>query len=270
MATILMCEPKFYGIEYEINPWMSRARGANHQIAVRQWQQLHRTITQHCAARVELIEPQPQLPDMVFTANAGLVMGKTFISSNFRFPVRAGEKQYFDAWFASHGYEVHQLDPELFFEGAGDMLFWPAAVGAEKLLFGGYHFRSDIRSHLAVSEMLGIEVLSVMLVDPRFYHLDTCFCPLENGVLIWYPPAFDQYAQQVIEANIPERIEVSEAEALRFACNAVSIGEHVIIPASCDELAAELQRFSLVPHQVNLSEFLKAGGSAKCLTLRLD
>ena len=118
--------------------------------------------------------------------------------------------------------------------------------------------------------MLGIEVLSVMLVDPRFYHLDTCFCPLENGVLIWYPPAFDQYAQQVIEANIPERIEVSEAEALRFACNAVSIGEHVIIPASCDELAAELQRFSLVPHQVNLSEFLKAGGSAKCLTLRLD
>ncbi|PYL41380.1 MAG: amidinotransferase, partial [Verrucomicrobia bacterium] len=144
MRELLLCAPDYYGIEYEINPWMSRARGAKTDLAKAQWQGLHKTLTS-LEAKVELVPPQPKLPDMVFTANAGLTVGQKFIPSNFRHQERAGEAPYFVQWMKEHGYEILALPENLYFEGEGDALF-----GGEAALFCGYKFRSDIQSHRAV------------------------------------------------------------------------------------------------------------------------
>jgi N-dimethylarginine dimethylaminohydrolase len=259
-----MCPPTYYNIEYEINPWMSRFKTAHAEIAQAQWQNLHRTLTQACAAAVELIEPVQGLPDLVFTANAGLIHGNAFILSRFRFPVRSGEEPVFAAWFRTHAFEVFELPADIFFEGAGDALW----CGDQ--LFAGYHFRSEIASHAAVGEIIGRRVLSLQLVDPRYYHLDTCFCPLSDGSVIYYPPAFDAYARRVIQEYVRHRIEVTDADAARFGCNAVCVDRHVVVSAGCTKLMNDLSDAGFKCHPVNLSEYLKSGGSAKCLTLRLD
>src|SRR5580658_789926 len=168
---ILMCPPDHYDIEYEINPWMSRSRGSNSQRAHQQWQALHDAL-RSLGVTVELLVPQPGLPDLVFTANAGLMFGSRFFSSRFRHEVRARETPHFDAWFAEHGFTVEHLPEGIFFEGAGDALF------CGPTLFAGYRIRSDVQGHQWLGKVLQKHVLPVELVNPFFYHLDTCFCPL--------------------------------------------------------------------------------------------
>lgn len=258
-----MCPPDHYGIEYEINPWMSVRRGADRALVRQQWDGLHRFLTAELQVRVELIAPVEGLPDMVFTANAGLVYEGRFIRSNFRYPQRAGEAAHFEAWFAERGYEVVRLPESLFFEGEGD-----AFIVGERL-FAGYRFRSEIRSHTAISELLEKEALSLELVDPRFYHLDTCFCPLREDLVVYYPDAFDAYANRVIEATLPNRIVVTPEEALRFGCNASVIGRGVVINRGCADLGRQLKAAGYAVYEMDLSEFIKAGGSAKCLMLYL-
>jgi N-dimethylarginine dimethylaminohydrolase len=260
---ILMCSPEYYGIEYEINPWMSRSRGSTPEVAHRQWDDLYQTLNR-LGVDVELMKPQPRLPDLVFTANAGLVFRDRFISSQFRHDVRARESPYFDAWFGEHAFTVEHLPKDLFFEGAGDALF------CGPILFAGYRIRSDARSHQQVAEMIGRRVLAVELVNPRFYHLDTCFCPIAPGLAIYHPAAFDEYGRKVLKTHIPDLIEVRDEEAHRFGCNAVVVGKTVITNTGCEQLADDLKSRGYDTVQVKLDEFLKAGGSAKCLTLRLD
>jgi len=264
MPNLLMCPPTYYGIEYEINPWMSRLRGAEPGVAHAQWTHLRDVLAGPCGAKLEFVEPRPGLPDLVFTANAGLVVGPRVILSRFRFPARSGEEPVFREWFAAHGFEVIALPEDVFFEGAGDALF------CGEHLFCGYHFRSEIRSHDLIARRLGRRILSLQLVDPRFYHLDTCFCPLRPGQAMYYPRAFDDYARRVLAANIDDLIEVDEPDALRFGGNAVCLDEHIILPAGCTRLVGDLSSRGYRIHPVNLSEYLKAGGAAKCLTLRLD
>jgi N-dimethylarginine dimethylaminohydrolase len=265
MATprILMCPPDYYGIEYEINPWMSRARGAATDRARAQWHALHDALVR-LGVVIELMTPQPGLPDLVFTANAGLVFGQRFFSSRFAHPERQRETPHFDAWFAEHGFTVEHLPDGVYFEGAGDALF------CGPTLFAGYRIRSHAAGHLHLGNVLERRVLPVELVDPRFYHLDTCFCPLAPGEAIYYPPAFDDYGRRVLETQIPKLIPVVDDEANRFACNAVVIGKKVIVNAGSDRLAADLRAAGYESISVELDEFIKAGGSAKCLTLRLD
>jgi N-dimethylarginine dimethylaminohydrolase len=260
---ILMCSPDYYGIEYEINPWMSKHRGAAPERAHAQWRKLHQALV-GLGVKVELMTPQPGLPDLVFTANAGLVFKDQFYSSRFRHEVRARETPHFDSWFAAHGFTVHTLPEGTFFEGAGDALFCGAS------LFAGYRIRSDVQGHQYLGQALGRQVLPVELINPYFYHLDTCFCPLAPGEALWYPGAFDAYGRRVMEANIPKLLPVAEAEALRFGCNAVVVGKTVVLNAGCEQLAADLAALGYTPVQVELDEFIKSGGSAKCLTLRLD
>jgi N-dimethylarginine dimethylaminohydrolase len=260
---ILMCPPDYYGIEYEINPWMSRARGSTPERARRQWNALYQALL-GLGVTVELLEPQKGLPDLVFTANAGLMFGQRFFSSRFRYEVRARESPYFDHWFASHGYQVEHLPEGPFFEGAGDALF------CGDILFAGYRIRSDVRGHQYIGTAIKKRVLTVELVDPRFYHLDTCFCPLAPGEAIYYPPAFDGYGRKVLEAHIPHLLTATDNEALRFGCNAVVVGKKVVLNTGCERLAADLRERGYETVAVELGEFLKAGGSAKCLTLRLD
>ncbi len=260
---ILMCPPDFYGIEYEINPWMSRSRGADSARAVRQWQALHDTLIS-LGVKVSLLEPVPGLPDMVFTANAGIVFRDRFISARFRHDVRAGESPHDERWFEAAGFSVERVPEGMFFEGAGDALF------CGPTLFGGYRIRSDVRSHQYVARLIGCEVLPMELVNPRFYHLDTCFCPLEPGTAIWYPPALDRYGQEVARQNIADLIDVTHEESLRFACNAVVLRRTVLVPAGCAALRRALESRHFEVRELELDEFLKAGGSAKCLTLRVD
>lgn len=260
---ILMCPPDHYGIEYEINPWMSRSRGAEVARAHAQWRGLHDALIR-LGVQVELMTAQKGLPDLVFTANAGLVHKNRFFSSQFRHEVRARESPHFDAWFAAHGFTVEHLPGGMFFEGAGDALY------CGRTLFAGYRIRSDVAGHQYLGKALSCQVLPLELVDPRFYHLDTCFCPLAPGEAIWFPPAFDSYGRKVIAGHIPRLLAVEEAEAARFACNAVVVGKTVIVNAGSHQLGEGLAAWGYEPIFLELDEFIKAGGSAKCLTLRLD
>ncbi|HEU4753458.1 MAG TPA: arginine deiminase-related protein [Armatimonadota bacterium] len=260
---LLMCPPTHYSVVYEINPWMSRSRPASRQRALGQWERLHHLLGE-LRAEVECVEPRADWPDMVFTANAGLVRGRVAIPSRFRHPERRGEEPYFRSWFQQHGYDLRDLPEDRFFEGEGDALF------CGDTLFAGYFWRSDVHSHRLVGEILGVRVLSLQLTDPHFYHLDTCFCPLGPETAAYYPPAFDEYAQRVLAANIPHLVAVEPDEAERFACNAVVLGKEVALNTGCPRFEEQLRGLGFRTHATPLDEFLKAGGSAKCLTLHLD
>lgn len=266
MSRLLVCPPDYFCIDYEINPWMSRANGVDRAAAVRQWHRLMEVLERDVGAVLERMKPAPGLPDLVFTANAGIVVGRKAVPSRFRFPERQREEAHFEGWFREHGYDILTLDPGMYFEGAGDLLGFPNAW------FGGYRQRSEFGAFPILSELFEREILPLELVDGRFYHLDTCFCPLSGGELLYYPPAFDHYAQSTIAERIPaaRRLPVPEAEALKFACNAVCVGKHVVLPAGCPETMMWLTRRGYEPHTVPLDEFMKSGGSAKCLTLALD
>jgi N-dimethylarginine dimethylaminohydrolase len=258
-----MCPPDFYGIEYEINPWMSRSRGSQSDVARAQWRRLHDTLA-GLGVSVELLEPVRGLPDLVFTANAGLMFKNQLYSSRFRHAERAKESPVNDAWFAAHAFKVEHFPEGQYHEGAGDALF------CGDVLFAGYRIRSDVHGHLWLGERIGKRVLPLELVNPYYYHLDTCFCPLAPGEAIWFPGAFDDYGRTVIRSHIPRLLEATEPEARRFGCNAVVVGKRVITNTGCDRLEAGLRAWGYEPIAVELDEFLKAGGSAKCLTLRLD
>ena len=266
MSHLLMCPPDYFGIEYEINPWMRLSNQSNPDRARAQWCHLTQVLQNETGAKLEFMTPIPGLPDLVFTANAGAVHDGTAVPSRFRYPERQQEEQHFMEWFTQHGYDVIPLDQGMFFEGAGDLLGFPDCW------IGGYRQRSDIRAYDQLSEIFRNRILAVELVDQRFYHLDTCFCPLSGGELLYYPPAFDTYAQTVIASQVaPEqRFAVPPFEADRFACNAVCVDRHVILPTGCPDTMAWLTANGYTPHPVELDEFLKAGGSAKCLTLTLD
>ena len=260
---ILMCPPDFYGIEYEINPWMSRQRQSNPAAAAAQWKSL-KQLLENAGAQIELLPPKPGLPDLVFTANAALIYRRTAVMARFRHPERQAEVPLDEAWLADQHFEIRHVPEDLHFEGAGDALF------CGDTLFAGYRIRSHARGHQQIGQMLGCRVIPLELVDPFYYHLDTCFCPLSPTQAIYYPPAFDDYGRAAMKADVPELIEVLPDEACRFACNAVVVGRTVTTNTGCPQLQAALRARDFATEETLLDEFVKAGGSAKCLTLRLD
>jgi N-dimethylarginine dimethylaminohydrolase len=260
---ILMCPPDFYGIHYEINPWMDMSRQADHSVAVEQWRALHDHIV-NCGATVSLLTPIEGLPDLVFTANAAMIFRRQALVSRFRHRQRQGEEPYNRRWLSENGFEIVEAPENFSFEGAGDALF------CGDTLYAGYRMRSDAAGHQQIGRLLGCRVIPVELIDARYYHLDTCFCPLAAGEAIWYPAAFDEYGQRAIRDLVPKLIEAERHDAERFACNAVVIGKNVITNTGCEQLHAGLAARGYEPIATPLDEFVKAGGSAKCLTLRLD
>ncbi len=262
----LMCPPDLYTVDYVINPWMEgNIHKSSRETAIQQWHGLHKLLKE--SAQIECITPQAGLPDMVFTANAGLVVGRRFVLSRFLHRERRGEEPFFKQWFAEQGFEVFELPADLPFEGAGDAL-WDRDG---KRLWAAYGFRSELDSHPHLARWLECEVLSLRLIDPRFYHLDTCLCPLEGGYLLYYPPAFDARSNRLIEQRVPaeKRIAVNEADAARFACNAINLGRRIIFNEAGGDLKTRLEGLGFSVCETPLSEFIKAGGAAKCLTLRL-
>ncbi|EHC09660.1 TIGR00300 family protein [Fischerella thermalis] len=262
----LMCPPDHYDVDYVINPWMEgNIHKSSRDRAVQQWHQLYHILKEH--AIVDLVPPQKGWPDMVFTANAGLVLGDTVVLSRFLHKERQGEEPYFKQWFEENGYKVYELPKDLPFEGAGDALLDREG----RWLWAGYGFRSELDSHPYLAKWLDIEVLSLRLIDDRFYHLDTCFCPLTDGYLLYYPAAFDSYSNRLIEMRVaPEkRIAIDEADAVNFACNAVNVDRIVIMNKASNPLKERLADVGFEIIETPLTEFLKAGGAAKCLTLRV-
>ncbi|XGV96889.1 MAG: TIGR00300 family protein [Leptolyngbya sp. BL-A-14] len=262
----LMCAPDHYDVDYVINPWMEgNVHKSSRDRAVDQWQQLFHVLKDH--AIVDLVKPEKGVPDMVFTANAGLVLGDTAVLSRFFHKERQGEEPFFKAWFEDHGFTVHELPKDLPFEGAGDALFDREG----RWLWAGYGFRSELDSHPYLARWLDIEVLSLRLMDERFYHLDTCFCPLTDGYLLYYAPAFDAYSNRLIEMRVPEakRIAIGEEDAVNFSCNAVNIDHTIVLNKASDKLKHRLSEAGFQVIETPLTEFLKAGGAAKCLTLRV-
>ncbi len=262
----LMCAPDHYDVDYVINPWMEgNIHKSSRDRAVEQWNKLYNVIKNH--AIVDLVTPQKGWPDMVFSANAGLVLGENVVLSRFLHKERQGEEPYFQQWFENNGFKVYTLPKDLPFEGAGDALLDREG----RWLWAGYGFRSELDSHPYLAKWLDIEVISLRLMDERFYHLDTCFCPLANGYLLYYPGAFDSYSNRVIEMRVaPEkRIAIAEADAVNFACNAVNIESIVIMNKASDSLKSRLAEVGFQVIETPLTEFLKAGGAAKCLTLRV-
>ena len=263
----LMCPPEYFDVSYIINPWMhGNMRKIDNALAKVQWRALYDILCDR--ATVRLVLPQPGSPDMVFTANAGLLRGKKFLLSRFRFPERQYEEPYYADWFMDRGFDVTYMPRDVPFEGAGDALFDREA----DRLWMAYGHRSVIGAVGEIEKLYGVNVVALKLVDQRFYHLDTCFCPLEGGKLIYYPPAFDAASQKTIEKLVPahRRFAISEGDALQFACNAVNVGKAVVVNRASKDFIEGLGRLGYEVVQTPLSEFMKAGGSAKCLTLRLD
>ncbi|MBZ8180615.1 bifunctional arginine dihydrolase/ornithine cyclodeaminase [Oscillatoria salina] len=262
----LMCPPDHYDVDYVINPWMEgNIHKSSRDRAVDQWYKLYHNLKDR--AIVDLVTPAQGWPDMVFTANAGLVLGKNVVLSRFLHKERQGEEPYFKKWFEDNGYTVYELPKDLPFEGAGDALLDREG----RWLWAGYGFRSELDSHSYIAKWLDIEVLSLRLIDERFYHLDTCFCPLTGGYLLYYPPAFDAYSNALIERRVPaeKRLAIEETDAVNFACNAVNVNSTVVMNKASDELKKCLANVGFEVVETQLTEFLKAGGAAKCLTLRV-
>jgi ornithine--oxo-acid transaminase len=265
--TYLMCFPKFYDVAYVINPWMTgNLHAASGDRSIEQWRRLYKTLCN--IADVVLVDPEPGLPDMVFTANAGLEHNGVVMPSRFVHPERRPEEASFRSWFLKEGYEIVDLPQKIYFEGEGDALFSSNA----EVLWAGYGMRTDRESHPWIARTFGIKVISLHLIDPRFYHLDTCFAPLEDGYIFYYPPAFDKPSVAQIEQFYPpdKRIMVNEDDACRFACNAISIGSTIVLNEVSRELKTQLEAAGFNVLMLPLDEFLKAGGAAKCLVMKLS
>tara|TARA_Y100000034_G_scaffold136971_1_gene217764 strand:- start:5686 stop:6489 length:804 start_codon:yes stop_codon:yes gene_type:complete len=262
----LLCNPAFFGIEYSINPWMNPSNDANRATAIAQWGYL-RDKLEDLGVDLHYMEPQNGLPDMVFTANAGVVAGDKFYPSRFRHPERQGEEGYFINWFEKNGYEIHDIivesDDDLFCEGAGDIL------EAHGVYWNGHGFRSDPAPGFRIyKESFKDHFLAnLKLTCPDFYHLDTCLCPLKRGVVIANLHAFDEESAGLINYLSDTVIQPPETECRNFACNSVVLDDDVIMPDGCPATAREVEKHGFKVHHVPMSEFIKSGGACKCLTL---
>jgi len=260
----LMCRPTYFDVTYEINPWMDVTRYTDTATAIAQWERLYE---QYLAwgHTVELIDPIPGLPDMVYAANGAMVVDGIVYSAKFRYPERAAEAPAYQKWFADRGFVTHTA--EHVNEGEGDMLM------AGDVILGGSGFRTDPRAHRELAELTGREVVTLELVDPRWYHLDTALTALngtpDQPLVAYYPPAFSERSQGVLRERFPDAIIATERDALVLGLNSVSDGYHVVHSAAAVDFPAQLREHGFEPVAIDTSELLKGGGGAKCCTLEI-
>jgi N-dimethylarginine dimethylaminohydrolase len=255
-----MTAPAFFAVEYAINPWMDTTTPVDTALAVRQWENLLETYRRF-GHTVELVDPVAGLPDMVYAANGGLIVDGTAVVARFAYPQRAGEAVAYADWMTTHGFEprhTHYVN-----EGQGDLL----VIGST--ILAGYGFRTDLQAHDEIAQITGMPVVSLELVDPRFYHLDTALAVLDDTTIAFYPPAFSDEARGRLLELYPDAIEVATADAYVLGLNAVSDGRHVVLPATATGFARQLVDAGYEPVPVDLSELLKGGGSIKCCTLEV-
>ncbi|MER7864194.1 dimethylargininase [Amycolatopsis japonica] len=255
-----MCPPEHFEVSYSINPWMEPDKPTDAPLALVQWDRLRARLVS-LGHRVDVVPPRPGLPDMVFAANAATVIDGRVLAARYRHPQRSGEEPAYQAWFAEHGYPVRQAG--FVNEGEGDML----PTGAR--ILAGTGFRTDHRAHAEAADHFGLPVVTLHLVDPYFYHLDTALAVLDHEEIMYYPGAFSPDSQALLRELYPDAILADEADAAVFGLNAISDGEHVLLPQSAVHLTESLRAAGFTPIAVDLSELLKAGGAAKCCALEL-
>ncbi|CRZ16149.1 amidinotransferase [Mycolicibacterium neworleansense] len=255
-----MTAPEHFTVEYAINPWMDISTPVDTSLALAQWDAL-RQVYADLGHTVDLVTPRDGLPDMVYAANGGFLLGDTAVVARFAYPQRAGEADAYAEWMAAAGYRPVRTDHVN--EGQGDLLL----VGST--LLAGHGFRTDRRAHDEIAAITGLDVIGLELVDPRFYHLDTALAVLDDTTIAYYPPAFTDGARKRLTELFGDAIEVSSADAYVLGLNVVSDGRHVVMPAAATGFAGQLCQAGFEPIGVDLSELLKGGGSVKCCTLEL-
>ena len=257
----LMCRPEHFEVSYAINPWMDVTRGADRTLAVQQWEALRETYLR-LGHRVETIRPEPGLPDMVFAANGGFVVDGRALGARYTHAQRAAEGPVYLRRLVELGL-TDVAEPVCVNEGEGDFL----VVG--DLILAGTGFRTESGAHTEVQELFGLPVISLNLVDPRYYHLDTALAVLDERTVAYLPEAFSEGSRQVLRLLFPDAVLASPEDAAVLGLNAVSDGRNVVLSAQATGLISELRRRGFTPIGVDLSELLKAGGSAKCCTLEV-
>lgn len=260
LRSYAMTRPDHFAVRYAINPWMDPHRPVDVDRAVAQWQQLRDTY-RALGHQVSLVPSLPGLPDMVYAANGGLTVDGLAITARFAHPERAAEGPAYAQWFQSQGLTVHESAATN--EGEGDFL-----VVGDRIL-AGWGFRTDPTAHAEVARVTGREVISLELIDPRYYHLDTAIAVLADDEIAYYPDAFSPAARALLETLYPDAVLATEADAAAFGLNAVCDGLHVIMTDAAPALAAQFRSRGFEPIGVDLSELFKGGGSVKCCTLEI-
>jgi N-dimethylarginine dimethylaminohydrolase len=255
-----MTPPRFFAVDYAINPWMDTDTPVDTTVAVAQWKHL-RDIYLRLGHQVDLVAPVPGLPDMVYAANGGLILNGAAVVARFKYPQRQQESTAYRDWMRSHGYTPVQTQHVN--EGQGDLL----PVG--EMILAGTGFRTDPRAHTEIAAIFARPVITLQLVDPRFYHLDTALSVLDETTIAYYPPAFADCSRTQLETLFPDALVVDSADAYVFGLNAVSDGRHVVHPAAAVGFAEQLRQAGFEPIGVEMSELLKGGGSVKCCTLEV-
>ncbi|MGW2817879.1 dimethylargininase [Streptomyces sp. NPDC001415] len=257
----LMCRPSHFDVTYSINPWMDPSKPVDTELAVAQWERLH-SLYRELGHRVDLIDPVPGLPDMVYAANGATVVDGKVLGARFRNAERTAEGPAYLDWFRTNGFtDLH--DPEHINEGEGDFLVTGSWVLA------GRGFRSTPQGHAEAQEFFGRPVIGLELTDPRYYHLDTALAVLDTDEVMYHPQAFSPGSRAVLERLFPDAAIAAPQDAAAFGLNAVSDGLHVVLPEAATGLAEQLRARGFEPVGIDLSELLKGGGSVKCCTLEL-
>jgi N-dimethylarginine dimethylaminohydrolase len=255
-----MCPPTYFDVTYSINPWMRPGVPVDRVRAFHQWLDIKNSF-QRLGHSVEIVNPEPGLSDMVYAANGGLVIDGIAVRSRFLYAERRLESSVYASWLRDGGFQVDDLT--FVNEGEGDFLL------AGNTLIAGYGFRSDRRSHREIASHFDLPYLSLKLVDPNFYHLDTALCVLDDRLIAYYPAAFSSASQAALETYCPNAIKVSEEDALAFGLNSVSDGLNVVMPSGARSFARTLKEYGFRPVTVDIDQILLGGGGVKCCTLEL-
>jgi N-dimethylarginine dimethylaminohydrolase len=258
--TILMCRPEHFTVSYRINPWMHPEDPTDTSLALKQWTVLYETY-RDLGFTIKLIDPIPGLPDMVYAANGGFVLDGIAYGAKFHYSERQPEGPAYMEWFAANGYEV--AEPEETNEGEGDFLL----VGDVILAASG--FRSDTSSHQEIARVYNRDVISLQLVNPSFYHLDTALAVIDSDTIAYLPSAFDEASLEILRTRYPDAIIATEEDAAILGLNSFSDGHNVVIAEKAVTFARDLRERGYNPIGVDLSELLLGGGGVKCCTLEL-
>jgi N-dimethylarginine dimethylaminohydrolase len=260
MSQFYMCPPTYYDIEYSINPWMDTRNRVVRDRAMVQWATLVDTY-ERLGMQITIIEPIEGLPELTFPGDSIFLYGDLAIASNYRFEERFHEVPPLVTWFSERGFRIHRLPPDIHFEGNAEAILW------RDVILGGYGVRSDLAAYEIISSVLNVDVVPLRLLYP-FFHLDIALCPTGDKLIAYYPGAFDQESQATIEQIAECTIKVDKDEALRLACNTITIGDTVMLSSQeCPKFKAQLADSGYHVIDLDTSEFHKAGGGVKCLTL---
>nr|WP_200212417.1 dimethylargininase [Micromonospora veneta] len=259
-----MCSPEHFAVEYAINPWMDVTAPVDAELAVKQWDRLRETLV-GLGHEVHLLTPEAGLPDMVFAANGAFMVDGTVYGAQFKHEQRAAEAAVHRAFYESRGWRF--IAPSETNEGEGDFAYLPEAHGG--LVLAGHGFRTELPAHAEAQEALGRPVVSLHLIDPRFYHLDVALASIDDENIVYYPGAFSAASQKVLAQLFPDAVVADDEDALAFGLNLVSDGANVVLNSESTRLAGKLKAAGYTPVPVELAELKKGGGSVKCCIAEL-